>query len=126
MLPISMSSSTTNRRAFPISSLQLYVHRTQMAGGLRIAAHGFDRLWCHFFLEGTESAQAKSVFLRDHTNLFYTFSCKMFAQRIILKASFQSKGDCFCHTGIGLARREAKVKMEVNGSGHINHSAVNH
>src|SRR5215213_3891947 len=124
MFPISTSSSTTNRRAFPISSLQLYVRRLQLASILRVAAHGFNMLLSHFSLERTESTQAKSVFLCHCTNFFHAFSCKMFTQCIILEASFQCQGNCLSHTGICLSRRETKVKMEINGARNVNHSAV--
>src|SRR5512138_1533634 len=102
MFPMSISSSTTNRRAFPISSLQLRLHRTQAASSLRIPAHGLNMLWRDLSLERTEPAQAKPVFLRHGTDLFHTRSCQMFAQGVVLEASFQSQGDRFRHAAIGL------------------------
>src|SRR5215212_731921 len=126
MLPMSISSSTTNRRAFPISSLQLRMCYAQIASVLRIAAHGFNMLLCDFSLERTEPAQAKSMFFSHSTNLFHAFSRQMLAQRIILKSSFQGQHHCFSHTGIGFAWRKTKVKVEINRSWDIHHSTVNH
>src|SRR5512146_1882842 len=126
MFPISTSSSTTNRRAFPISSLQLRVRRAQAASSLRITAHGLNMLWCDLSLERAEPAQAKPVFLCHGTNLFHALSCQVFAQGVILEASFQSQGNRFSHAAIGFSWRKTKVKMEINGAWNINHSSVNH
>ena len=59
-------------------------------------------------------------------DLFHTFSCQMFAQRIILKTTFQRQGNRLSHTGIRLSRRKTKIKVEINGSWNIDHSTVNH
>ena len=62
----------------------------------------------------------------DDTYLFHTISCQMFAQRIILEATFQGEGYCLSHAGVRFSCRETKVEMEINGSWNIDHSAVNH
>src|SRR5512138_1212788 len=126
MFPMSTSSSTTNRRAFPISSLQLCVHRVQIASGLRIAAHRFNMLCCDLPLERTEPAQAEPMLLCHGANLFDTFPCKVLAQGVILEASFQSQGNRFSHTAISFSWRKTKIKMEINGAWNIDHSSVNH
>src|SRR5919108_5571408 len=124
MLPMSTSSSTTNRRAFPISSLQLQVRRVQIASIFRIAAHGFNMLLRNFPLERTKSAQTEPMFLRHCADLFDACPGQMFAQGVIFKTPFQSQSDGLCHASIGLAWREPKIKMEINGSWYINHSTV--
>src|SRR5215212_12241861 len=126
MFPISISSSTTNRRAFPISSLQSCVRRSQVASIPRITAHCFNMFWRNFSLERTEPAQAKSMFPSHTANLFYTFSRQMFTQRVILEAPFQGQGNCFRHAGICLTWRETKVKVEIYGAWNIDHSSVNY
>src|SRR5215212_788983 len=100
MLPISTSSSTTNRRAFPISSLQLQVRRVQIASIFRIATHGFDMLLRDFPLERTKSAQTEPMFLRHCTDLLDACPGKMFAQGVILETPFESQSDGLRHAGI--------------------------
>src|SRR5688500_18710600 len=111
MLPISISSSTTNRRAFPISSLQLHVRRVQLASLLRIAAHGLNMLLCDFSLERTEPAQAKPMFSRHGADLFHALAGKMFTQCIVLEAPFQSQGNGLSHASIGFACRKTEIKV---------------
>src|SRR5688572_12993068 len=126
MLPISMSSSTTTRRAFPISSLQLHARRVQLASLLRIAAHGLNMLLCDFSLERTEPAQAKPMFSRHGADLFHAPAGKMLTQCIVIETPFQGQGNCLCHAGISFAWRKTEIKVEINGSWHIDHSTVNY
>src|SRR5687768_11067237 len=115
MLPISMSSSTTNRRAFPISTLQLLARRVQIASlpcPACIAAHCLNMLLCYFPLKRAESAQAKPMFRSEGADFFHTFPRQVFAQGVILKASFQRQGNGLSHTGVGLPWRESKIKVE--------------
>src|SRR5215211_5958147 len=119
MLPISMSSSTTNRRAFPISSLQSHARRVQIASIFRIAAHDFNMLLCYFLLERTKPAQAEPMFLCHCTDLFHAFPGQMLAQGVIFETPFQSQSNGLSHAGICLARRKPKIKVEINGPWHI-------
>src|SRR5574342_184711 len=119
MFPISMSSSTTKRRGFPIEPP---LHAPRPVSGLM--AHGFNLLRRHLSLERAKPAQAKAMLICNGCNFVHTLTSDVFAKRVIFKAAFQSQGYRFRHTGVGLARWKAKVKVEINGAWHINHTAV--
>ena len=97
-----------------------------IARTFRVAAHGFNMLLRDFLLERTEPAQAKSVPFCYGTNLFDAFPGKVFSQGVILETAFQRQSDGLRHTGIRFPWREAEIKVEINGSWHIHHTAVNH
>src|SRR5574341_1615743 len=102
------------------------MHQMREPRTFRILAHDFNLLRGYFPFERAKPAQAKTMFLGNPIDLFHTFAREVFAKSIILKFSIQCQGDGLSHTSIGPAGRKPEVKMKINGSWHIDHTAVNH